>query len=100
MVLDADVNDKVYFVAKGKITKISTNEETGCTVVQDLGDGYTAIYGQLKELNFSVGDKVEGGQVVGYVGEPTKYYAVEGPNVYFQMLKDGKPVNPEDFYEE
>ncbi len=100
MVLDADVNDNVYFVAKGKITKISTNEETGCTVVQDLGDGYTAIYGQLKELNFSVGDKVEGGQVVGYVGEPTKYYAVEGPNVYFQMLKDGKPVNPEDFYEE
>lgn len=96
MVFDAEVNDKVYFVAKGKITNIETNEETGCTVTQELGDGYTAIYGQLKELNFEVGDVVECGQVVGYVSEPTKYYSLEGPNVYFQLLKDGEPVDPEE----
>ena len=94
MVIAGDVNSKVYFVAKGKITNIETNEVTGCTVTQDLGDGYTAIYGQLKELNFGVGDTVESGQVVGYVSEPTKYYSVEGSNVYFQLLKDGKPVDP------
>lgn len=96
MVFAADVNSKVYFVARGKITNIETNEETGCTVTQDLGDGYTAIYGQLKELNFAVGDMVEAGQVVGYVSEPTKYYSVEGSNVYFQLLKDGVPVDPEE----
>ena len=96
MVLAGNVNDKVYFVAKGKITNIETNEETGCTVTQDLGDGYTAIYGQLKELNFEVGDIVESGQVVGYVSEPTKYYSVEGSNVYFQLLKDGTPIDPEE----
>lgn len=94
MVIAGDVNSKVYFVAKGKITNIETNEVTGCTVTQDLGDGYTAIYGQLKELNFGVGDTVESGQVVGYISEPTKYYSVEGSNVYFQLLKDGKPVDP------
>ncbi len=96
MVFAGKVNDKVYFVAKGKITNIETNEETGCTVTQDIGDGYTAVYGQLKELNFEVGDMVESGQVVGYVSEPTKYYAVEGSNVYFQILKDGKPIDPEE----
>ena len=96
MVFAGNVNDKVYFVAKGKITNIETNEETGCTVTQDLGDGYTAIYGQLKELNFEVGDMVESGQVVGYVSEPTKYYSVEGSNVYFQVLKDGNPIDPEE----
>lgn len=100
LVLGGKVNDKVYLVARGKITNISTNEETGCTVTQDLGDGYTAVYGQLKELNFKVGDMVEAGQVIGYIGEPTKYYSVEGPNVYFQMLKNGKPINPKDFFEE
>lgn len=94
MVISGKVNQKVYFVAKGKITDISTNEETGCTVTQDIGDGYTAVYGQLKELNFAVGDMVESGQVVGYVSEPTKYYSVEGSNVYFQLLKDGVPVDP------
>lgn len=96
MVLSAEINDKVYFVARGKITNIETNEETGLTVTQDIGDGYTAIYGQLKELNFEVGDMVESGQVVGYVSEPTKYYSVEGTNVYFQLLKDGQPVDPEE----
>ena len=96
MILSGSVNDKVYFIAKGKITNIETNEVTGCTVTQDIGDGYTAIYGQLKELNFEVGDMVESGQVVGYVSEPTKYYSVEGSNVYFQLLKNGVPVDPEE----
>lgn len=96
MVLSGKVNEKVYFVAKGKVTNITTNEVTGCTVTQDLGDGYTAIYGQLKELNFEVGEMVESGQVVGYVSEPTKYFSVEGSNVYFQLLKDGKPIDPEE----
>ena len=64
MVIGGEVNDKVYFIAKGKVTNIETNEVTGCTVTQDLGDGYTAIYGQLKELNFKVGDMVESGQVI------------------------------------
>ena len=96
MVLSGKVNDKVYFVAKGKITNIDTNEVTGCTVTQDIGDGYTAIYGQLKELNFEVGDIVQSGQVVGYVSEPTKYYSVEGSNVYFQLLKNGVPVDPDE----
>lgn len=96
MVLSGKVNDKVYFVAKGKILDIKTNEVTGCTVTQDLGDGYTAVYGQLKELNFEIGDMVESGQVVGYVSEPTKYFSVEGSNVYFQLLKDGKPIDPEE----
>lgn len=96
MILSGAVNDKVYFIAKGKITNIETNEVTGCTVTQDIGDGYTAVYGQLKELNFEVGDMVESGQVVGYVSEPTKYYSVEGSNVYFQILKNGVPVDPEE----
>lgn len=96
MILSGNVNDKVYFIARGKITNIETNEVTGCTVTQDIGDGYTAIYGQLKELNYEIGEMVESGQVVGYINEPTKYYAVEGSNVYFQLLKDGVPIDPDE----
>ena len=94
MVIAAKVNDRVYAMAKGVITDISTNEVTGLTVTQDVGDGYSIIYGQLKELAVEVGDKVESGKTIGYVSEPTKYYALEGPNVYFQILKDGVPVDP------
>ena len=99
MIIGGDINSKVKLIAKGKIKDISTNEETGCTVVQDLGDGYEAVYGQLKEVNFEVGDLVEEGQVIGYVSEPTKYYSKEGSNLYFALRKDGEPVDPLEYFE-
>lgn len=99
IIIAGDVNNKVYSVAKGKITDISQNEVTGTTVTVDLGDGYQAIYGQLKELNFKVGDYLESGHVIGYVSEPTKYYSVEGSNLYFELQKDGEPVDPIVYFE-
>lgn len=99
IIIAGDVNNKVYSVAKGKITDISQNEVTGTTVTVDLGDGYQAIYGQLKELNFKVGDYLEAGHVIGYVSEPTKYYSVEGSNLYFELQKDGEPVDPIVYFE-
>lgn len=99
IIISGAVNNKVYSVAKGKITEISQNEVTGTTVTVDLGDGYRAIYGQLKELNFAVGDYLESGHVIGYVSEPTKYYSVEGSNLYFELQKDGEPVDPIVYFE-
>lgn len=99
VIIAGDVNSKVFSVAPGQIVDISTNEVTGCTMTVDLGDGYNAVYGQLKELNFSVGDYVEAGHVLGYVSEPTKYFSVEGSNLYFEMTKDGTPIDPIEFFE-
>lgn len=99
IIIAGAVNNKVYSVAKGQVTDISQNEVTGMTVTVDLGDGYQAIYGQLKELNFAEGDYLESGHVIGYVSEPTKYYSVEGSNLYFELRKDGKPIDPILFFE-
>lgn len=98
VVIAGNVNDKVSCAATGIITDISNNEETGCTVSMDLGNGYTAVYGQLKEVPFHAGAYVEAGDVIGYVSEPTKYYSVEGSNLYFELMKDGAPVNPISFF--
>lgn len=97
IVIQAGVNDKVLSVAKGTISSIVTDEVTGHTVTVDLGDGYSAVYGQLKEIPFTEGDYVDVGEIIGYVSEPTKYFSVEGSNVYFQLLKDGTPVNPMEY---
>jgi septal ring factor EnvC (AmiA/AmiB activator) len=75
------------------------SEETGWTMTVELGDGYEAVYGQLKELNFKEGDYVESGHVLGYVSEPTKYYSVEGSNLYFKLQKEGIPVNPVEYFQ-
>ena len=50
MVIRANEGDAVCSVTEGRIIDIYDSAETGCTVVQDLGDGYTATYGQLKDL--------------------------------------------------
>ena len=94
IVVQANVNTKVLAGVKSVIADISTNENTGLTVTVDLGSGYQAIYGQLKEVKKKVGDTLTPEDVLGYVAEPTKYYSVEGSNLYFAMTKDGTPVNP------
>ena len=99
VIIEGDVNSKVYSIAKGKVSSIRNDEVTGCTMTVDLGDGYQAVYGQLKELNFKEGDYMEAGHVLGYVGEPTKYFSVEGSNLYFELRKDGVPINPIEFFE-
>ena len=52
------MNDKVTSVATGSVLDVSNNEVTGCTVTVNLGDGYKAIYGQLKEVSKKAGDYV------------------------------------------
>ena len=99
VIIQAAVNTPVNAVASGQVTSIETNEETGLTMTVDMGDGYSARYGQLKEIPKDQGDYVESGETIGYINEPAKYYSVEGSNLYFQLLKDGQPVNPMEYLE-
>lgn len=99
IIIQAEVNTPVEAVAQGKVTSVETNAETGATVTVDLGDGYSAVYGQLKEIAWNTGDEIAAGEIIGYVSEPTKYYSVEGANLYFELTKDGAPINPMEFLE-
>lgn len=94
LVIGSDVGAQVVAAARGVVESIGINEETGTTLVMSLGDGYQLTYGQLKELTVSEGQVVEQGQILGYVSEPTKYYCMEGSNLYFAMTKDELPVDP------
>lgn len=94
VVIEATVGEPITAAADGKVLSIRENVETGGTIVCDLGDGYELTYGQLENYAVSVGDYVEKGDILGYVAEPSIFYAEEGCNVYFKMTKDGDPVNP------
>lgn len=97
IIISGNVGDEVRAAATGSVTSIKVDTQTGVTVTMDLGNGYEMICGQLENLRVREGDTVQKGTVIGVVAEPSKYYVVEGPNVYFQMLKDGKPVNPLEY---
>lgn len=94
LIIGSEVGNPVIASAKGIVESVDTDEETGLTLTLNLGNDYSLIYGQLKELAVSEGDVVEQGQLLGYVSEPTKYYCEEGSNLYFQMKKDGQTVDP------
>jgi murein DD-endopeptidase MepM/ murein hydrolase activator NlpD len=97
IIIDAEVGTEVKAAAKGVVSSIDAeNEETGFTITMNIGDGYSLVYGQLdkESVTLEVGDTVEEGDVIGTVGEPTKYYSVEGSNLYFQVLEDEETVNP------
>ena len=78
----------------GTVYSIEENAQTGTTVTMEIGSGYQAVYGQLKDLAVEEGAKVDKGTVIGYIAAPTKYYSEEGSNLYFAMKKDGEPVDP------
>lgn len=89
----------VYAAADGQVISVEQDTCTGTTVTMELGNGYQAVYGQLKDLTVAEGDTVKEGEVIGNVSEPTKYYSVEGPNLYFAVKKDGNPVDPFEYLE-
>lgn len=100
LVISGTLNDNVIAAAPGIVKSIDTMRETGTTVTVDMGNGYECLYGQLKDVQVKTGDYVNAKDVIGYVSEPTKYYSVEGCNLYFEMRKDGQPVNPMDYMTE
>lgn len=94
LVIGSDTGNQVLAATKGIVESAYVDEETGTTLVLNIGNGYKLTYGGLKELQAKEGDVLESGAVIGYVSEPTKYYSTEGSNVYFAMTKDGEPVDP------
>ena len=79
---------------RGTVYSVEEDPQTGTTVTMELGDGYQAIYGQLKDLAVSEGETVEQGETIGYIAAPTKYYIKEGSNLYFAMRQNGEPIDP------
>ena len=78
----------------GKVSSIFNDPQIGNGITMELGGGYEVTYGQLANILVSEGSYVAAGDVIAEVASPTKYFSVEGTNVYFKLTKDGTPVNP------
>ncbi len=82
MLIQSEEGTMVAAAADCVVTKVGSNEEIGTYVVMSLGGDYELTYGQLKSLKVSEGDIVNAGDIIGLVSAPTKYYVVEGCNLY------------------
>lgn len=100
LIISGAEGDQVISGAAGMVKSIDVTAQTGTTVNLDLGNGYELFVGQLKEVPVNTGDYVDANTVIGYVSQPTKYYSVEGCNVYYELRKDGQPVDPLEYVSE
>ena len=100
LLIQSEVGTDVCAAASGIVESITETDETGITVTMDIGGGYQLVYGQLSGVNYGTGAYIEKGSLVGTVASPTKYYTVEGSNLYFEMLHDGVPADPVEYLNE
>ncbi len=99
VIIQGEVSDPVAAPANARVMAVGANEEIGNYVMLELGGGYVATCGQLKEIQVVENEYLEAGQILGYVAEPTKYYSIEGSNVYFELRHGEKTVDPLDYFE-
>lgn len=66
----------------------------GIHVVIDHGDGLTTLYGQMSSCCVQVGDEVQQGQTIGYIGSTGYAYGVL---CHFEVRVNDKPVEPLEY---
>lgn len=67
----------------------------GNEVEIDHGYGYVTKYAHLDSFKVRKGQKVKRGEVIGYVGNTG---ASTAPHLHYEVIKDGKKVNPMNFF--
>ena len=81
----------VYATATGRVFSARRNGAYGNLVEIDHGFGLRTRYGHLSEFATAVGDTVERGDVIGYVGATGR---ATGYHVHYEIWSNGRTVNP------
>ena len=84
----------VIAVAKGVVTYAGKKYGYGQVIDIAHGNGFTTRYAHNSKLLVSVGDTVEKGFQIAEIGSSGRS---TGPHVHFEVLKNGRQVNPTKF---
>jgi len=85
---------EIVAVADGVVTWSSDRYGFGNLVEINHGNGYSTRYAHNEKNLVAVGDEVHKGQTVALMGETGR---ATGPNLHFEVLKNGQRVNPVTF---
>ncbi len=86
--------DPIVAVADGVVSYSGDRFGYGLMVEVKHGNGYATRYAHNAENLVAVGDEVRKGQVVAHMGQTGR---ATGPNLHFEVLKNGRRVNPVNF---
>lgn len=75
----------------GKVTFAGRKGGYGNAVILDHPGGWSTLYGHASRLAVDLGQEVQAGQVVAYVGSTGHS---TGPHLHYELRYQGKPVDP------
>lgn len=84
----------IYAAESGVVTIASYQGDLGNYILIDHGGGVKTGYGHNSSLLVSVGQQVERGQLIAYMGSTGYSF---GPHCHFVLIKNGQYVNPEPY---
>lgn len=101
---ESDLNKKVYSTMPGVISQVQRSGQYGVHVIiehtiypDELA--YTTLYAHLQVSSvtnsLSIGDKVDKGQLIGYIGQTG---LATGPHLHFEVHKNGRVMDPDVFF--
>lgn len=89
------LGEPVHATAAGVVTRAGWDPGGFGNMVEiDNGNGYATLYGHSEKVLVHVGEVVEKGQEIALLGSTGRS---TGPHVHFEVLYNGKPINPAQF---
>jgi murein DD-endopeptidase MepM/ murein hydrolase activator NlpD len=96
MDFSAPTGTEIFATGDGTVTKVNKGRRGyGKHVIIDHGYGYQTLYAHMSEIDVRRGQKVKRGDVIGLVGNTGISSA---PHLHYEVIKDGKKINPANFY--
>ena len=92
--ISAEQGEPVKAVHGGRVIYSDWLRGQGLLVVIDHGDGWLSLYARNHSLLRRVGDRVNSGDLIARAGASG---GSEASGLYFEIRRDGKPVDPADW---
>jgi murein DD-endopeptidase MepM/ murein hydrolase activator NlpD len=92
----AKTGTPIYATGDGVVERAdNTASGFGNHIVIRHGFGYETLYAHLSRYKCRAGQRIKRGDIIGYVGSTGRS---EGPHLHYEVHKNGKVVNPLNFY--
>jgi murein DD-endopeptidase MepM/ murein hydrolase activator NlpD len=92
----APMGTDVFATGNGVIVAVlSSKRGLGNHIIMDHGFGYSSIYAHLSNFNVRVGQKVQRGDVIGFVGSTGTSVA---NHLHYEIKLNGENIDPVNYY--
>jgi murein DD-endopeptidase MepM/ murein hydrolase activator NlpD len=90
------IGTEIYSTGNGIVAKVEYNGRGyGNHIIINHGYGYSTLYGHMSKFAVRPGQKIKRGDIIGYVGNTG---SSTGPHVHYEVIKNGKKINPINFF--